>query len=171
LKRLLTLIAFLSLASTVSLAQLGVYAGFTTSKLKTANTSRFEGGTFGAYFDDSHHKLLNLGVDLRGTVLPSDDVTKVNSIVVGPRAVFHLPVVPLRPYGEVLIGGAHVQTGEGVAYTNRGGLDAGLAVGADLHIVHWIDWRVLDYSWSRLQAAHTTQNSIATGLVLRIPFS
>lgn len=134
MKRLLALLAFLSLASTVSLAQLGVYAGFTSSKLKSPNTSRFDGGTFGAYFDGSHHHLVNFGIDLRGTDLPSDNVTKVNSITVGPRVVVHLPLIPLRPYGEALVGEAHVQTGQGVAYTDHSGVDAGLAVGADLHI-------------------------------------
>jgi hypothetical protein len=171
MKRLASLFAFLFFATTVSLAQLGIYAGFTDAKLDTANTSRFNGGTFGAFYDGSHFPLLNLGIDLRGAVLPSNSVTKVNSITAGPRLVLHLPHVPLRPYGELLLGEAHIQTGQGVAATDASGLDATAAAGIDLRILPHLDWRVLDYSFSRLNAAHTYQNSFTTGLVFRIPFS
>jgi len=171
LKRFAALFVFLCLSSSVAFAQLGVYAGFTTSKLDTANTSRINGGTFGAYFDSAHLPVLNFGIDIRGTVLPSNSVTKVNSITVGPRAVLHLPAIPLRPYAEGLIGEAHVQTGQGVAYTDQGGLDAGFALGADLTILPHLDWRVLDYSYSRLDAAHAYQSSFTTGFVFRVPFT
>ncbi len=168
---MLPVFVLLSLAASSAFAQLGVYAGLTTSKTTVPNTSRFYGGTFGAYFDASHHHLVNFGIDVRGTDLPSDNITKVKSIAAGPRVVFHVPVVPLRPYAEGLIGEAHVQTGQGVAYTDKNGLDAGFALGADLHIFPYVDWRLLDYSYSRLNAAHAYQNSITTGLVVRIPFS
>ena len=170
MKRLFALLSFLCLASTFSLAQLGLYAGLTTSKLDTPNSPRIYGGTFGAFFD-THHSFLDLGIDVRGTVLPSNSVTRVTSITAGPRVVFHVPSIPLRPYGEALIGEAHVKTGQGFAATDAGGLDAGVAVGADLQILPHINWRVLDYSYSRLNAAHTYQNSLTTGIVLRIPFS
>ena len=170
MKRLLTLLTFLCIAPTASLAQLGAYAGFTTSKLNVPNTSRTNGGTFGVYYDATHLPLINFGLDLRGTVLTSDNITKVKSITVGPRAVVHLPAIPLRPYAEFLVGGASVQTGQGVAYTNKDGLDAGFALGADLRVLPWIDWRVLDYSYSRLDArVGTNSNSLTTGIVLRIP--
>jgi hypothetical protein len=167
LRKFAALLAFLLLSTTASLAQLGVYAGFTTSTLTTVNTPRMNGGTFGAYFDGSHHPLLNFGVDLRGVVLPSNTSPSVTSITAGPRVILHLPVIPIHPYGEVLIGGAHVRDGQGVAYTDT----SGFASSADLHILPYIDWRILDYSYTRLNSAHASQNSFTTGLVVRIPFS
>ncbi len=153
-----------------SSAQLGVYGGFTTSTLKLANTPRINGGTFGLQYDGSHHPLLNFGIDVRGSIISSDS-TRVTAVTAGPRVIFHLPIVPLRPYAEGLIGGAQVSVGQGVAATDTGGFAAGFAAGADLHLLPYVDWRVLDYSYSRLQAGHTYQNSITTGIVIRIPFS
>lgn len=171
MKRITALLIFLFLASSAAFAQLGLYAGFTTSTLDTANTPRINGGTFGGYFDASHHPLLNFGIDIRGTVLSNNNNPSVHSLTVGPRAVVHLPVIPLRPYAEGLIGEAHVKIGQGVAYSDNSGLDAGFALGADLTILPHIDWRVLDYSYSRIDAAHTYQHSFTTGLVVRIPFT
>jgi hypothetical protein len=88
----------------------------------------------------------------------------------GPRVVVDLPKFPLRPYAEFLVGEAHVQAGQGVAYSNHNSLDVGVAAGADLRINSWIDWRVLDYSYSRIKVtANSSLNSLTTGIVLRIP--
>ena len=161
----------LFVAATASQAQLGVYGGFTASTLHLANTPRIYGGTFGAYFDGSRHLLVNFGIDARGTILRGDNNYNVTSVMAGPRVVFHLPVVPLRPYAEGLVGGAHVRVGQGFATYDSGGFAGGIAVGADLHILPFVDWRVLDYSYNRLQAATTQQQTITTGIVIRIPFS
>ncbi len=163
--------AFLVLAVLPGHAQLGVYAGFTTSKLDVANTNRTNGGTFGAFYDNHHFPLINFGLDVRGVLVNSDSVTKVTAVTAGPRAVFHLPLVPVHPYVEGLVGGAHVQTGQGVARYDGTNLAAGFAAGADLTILPYISWRVLDYSYTRLPGPGTSQNNLTTGLVLRIPFS
>lgn len=170
MKRSFALLIFLSLASSAALAQLGVYAGFSTSTLDTANTPRINGGTFGGYFDAGRLPLLNFGIDIRGTVLSSGN-TSVHSLAVGPRAVLHLPVIPLRPYAEGLIGEGHVKVGQGVAYTDNSGLDAGFVLGADLTILPHVDWRVLDYSYSYIEGAHTYEHNFTTGLVVRIPLT
>ena len=175
MKKFAALLAFLLLSTTASLAQLGVYAGFTTSKFDTANTPRMNGGTFGAYFDASHHPLLNFGIDLRAAVLPSstsnNSIASLSSVTAGPRVILHLPVIPIHPYAEGLIGGAHVRHGQGTAFIDETDFAAGFAAGADVHIFPYIDWRILDYSYTRVNSAHTSQNSFTTGLVLRIPFS
>lgn len=171
MKKIALLLIFLCLTSSAAFAQLGLYGGFTTSTLDTANTPRMYGGTFGGYFDGSHHPLLNFGIDIRGTVLSNGNNPSLHSVTVGPRAVFHLPAIPLRPYAEGLIGDAHVKIGQGVAYSDNSGLDAGFALGADLTILPHIDWRILDYSYSRIDAAHTYQKSFTTGLVIRIPLT
>lgn len=152
-------------------AQLGIYGGFSTATLKTANSSRLYGGTVGAYFDGSHHPLVNFGVDLRATFLPEKNSTSITAVTAGPRLVVHLPVVPLRPYAELLVGGAHAKTGQGFTFQDRTSVAAGAAVGADLRILPFIDWRVLDYSYTRVQAVPTYQQTLTTGIVIRIPFS
>lgn len=152
-------------------AQLGVYAGFSTATLKTANTSRLNGGTAGVYYDGSRHPLVNFGVDVRATFLPEKNSISVRSITAGPRLVVHLPVVPLRPYAELLVGGAHAKTGQGFTFQDRTGFAGGAAVGADLHILPFVDWRVLEYSYTRVQAVPTYQQTLTTGIVIRVPFS
>lgn len=152
-------------------AQLGVYAGFSTATLQTANTPRLNGGTAGLYYDGSRHILVNFGVDVRGTFLPEKNSTSITAVTAGPRLAVHLPVIPLRPYGELLVGGAHASTGQGFAFQDRTGFAGGVAVGADLRILPFIDWRVLDYSYTRVQAVPTYQQTLTTGIVFRIPFS
>ncbi len=136
-----------------------------------ANSSRTDGGTFGAFYDRAHFPVLNFGVDLRGVIVNSDTYSKVTSVTAGPRVVAHLPIVPIRPYAEGLLGGAHVQSGQGVAAQDTHSFAAGYAAGADLRILPWIDWRVLDYSYTRLLGSHTSQSSLTTGIVVRIPLT
>lgn len=170
-KPALAAFAILAAASGVSHAQLGFYAGFSSAKLDVANTNRTNGGTFGAYFDSHHFPLINFGLDLRAVVANSDDTTQVTSGMAGPRAVFHLPLVPLHPYVEGLVGGAHVQTGQGIARYDGTNVAAGAAAGVDFTILPYVDWRVIDYNYTRLPGPETNQNTITTGIVIRIPFS
>ncbi len=152
-------------------AQLAVYGGFSTATLKTANTPRLNGGTVGLYYDGSRHILLNFGIDVRGTFLPGANSTSITVVTAGPRVAVHLPAVPLRLFGEALVGGAHAKTGQGSAYQDRTSFAGGVAVGADLKVLPFIDWRVLEYSYTRVQAVPTTQQTLTTGIVFRIPFS
>lgn len=168
----LALLALAIATAVPSHAQLAVYGGFTTSKLTTPNTPRLNGASFGAYYDSHRFPVVNFGIDVRGTVLPVKDTTGVTLITAGPRAVFHLPLIPLRPYGEGMIGGGKVQYGSGgIGSYNSGSFAAGVTAGADLHILPFIDWRVIDYSFTRLVGPKANQNSITTGIVVRIPFS
>ena len=171
MKHLFCLVPLAFAATLSGHAQIGVYAGFTTSTLDLAHTPRFNGGTFGAYYDNHHFPLVNLGLDLRAAVLPSDPTTSVTSGLAGPRVALHVPLIPLRPYAEGLVGAAHVTSGQGVARYDGTGLATGFAAGADLHILPYIDWRVLDYSYTRLIGPSAYQTNLTTGLVLRIPFS
>ena len=161
----------LTLATAAGHAQLAAYGGFSTATLKTANTPRLNGGTVGLYYDGSRHILLNFGIDVRGTFLSSSNSTGITAVTAGPRVAVHLPAVPLRLYGEALVGGAHAKTGQGSAYGNSTNVAAGVAVGADLKVLPFIDWRVLDYSYTRVQAVPTYQQTLTTGIVFRFPFS
>ena len=152
-------------------AQLAVYGGFSTATLKTANTTRLNGGTVGAFYDGSRHPLINFGVDVRATFLPEKNTISITAVTAGPRLVVHLPVVPLRPYAELLVGGAHAKIGQGFTFQDRTSVAAGAAVGADLRVLPFIDWRVLEYNWTRVQAIPTYQHTLTTGIVIRLPFS
>ncbi len=151
-------------------AQVGVYGAFSTASLDTLS-SRINGGTVGLQYDGRHHPLVNFGLDLRGTVLTGDSDSRTTQVVGGPRIVLHLPVVPLHPYAEALVGGASVKFGQGSATTSTGSVAGGFALGTDLHILPFIDWRVIDYNYTRLVEAHAGQSSFSTGIVIRIPFS
>lgn len=171
MKALFAGLAALILTAVPAHAQLGVYAGFSTSKLDLANTNRTNGGTFGLFYDSHHFPLLNFGLDLRAIVAHSDEMTKVTSGLGGPRVVVHLPLIPLKAYAEGLVGAAHVQSGQGVAQYDGTALAAGAAVGADLTILPYISWRVIDYNYNRLTGPASNQSTLTTGLVIRIPFS
>ena len=168
--KLRTVVLPLFLVAAAGHAQLGVYAGFSTATLKTANTARLNGGTVGLYYDGSRHILVNFGADVRATFLPEKNYTSITAVTAGPRLAVHLPVIPLRPYGELLVGGAHARTGQGATFQDRTGFAGGVAVGADLRILPFVDWRVLEYSYTRVQAVPTYQQTLTTGIVIRVPF-
>ncbi|NYF79396.1 hypothetical protein [Granulicella arctica] len=152
-------------------AQVGVYAAFSETKLNIANTDWIKGATFGAYYDAVHLPLVNFGVDARGSVLGGSGMTQVKSGLFGPRAVAHLPIVPLKPYVEGLIGAGQVQVGQGTAASSATHLEYGLAAGADFTFFPRLDWRVVDYQYGGFDRLNGTtgQKTISTGLVFRLP--
>lgn len=164
---------FFLFASTLGcVAQFGVYAGFTTSTTDLAHTPRMNGGSFGAFYDFSHFPVVDPGIDLRIVDVSNNQTykTSINSVTFGPRIVLHIPHAHLlRPYGEVLVGEAHVDAGQGFATISSGSFAATVVGGADLHLIPHLDWRVIDYAFSRDNGGHTYQHSITTGLVLRFP--
>lgn len=166
---LLLLFAFLPQAK----AQLGVYGTFTGSKLDSPHSSWFYGPTLGAYYDGAHFPLINFGIDARVAVLGSgaEPSTKVTSVLVGPRAVLHAPALPLRPYAEALIGAAHVQVGQGVAYSSATHTNYGFAGGVDMTFFPRLDWRVVEYTYTRFTGSSgaNAQETLSTGLVFRVP--
>jgi hypothetical protein len=183
MKRLLLISAVFLACLPVARAQLGIYAGYTAAKLDVANTDWHYGPTFGAYFDTHHFPVLNFGIDARASFInpgassnsdnssPSTS-TKITSGLIGPRVILHLPVIPLHPYAEALAGIAKAQYGQGDASVNSTDLAYGFALGLDLTIFSHLDWRVIDFTYTRLQDTNTTsQTTLTTGLVLRIPFS
>lgn len=165
---------FFLFGSTLScLAQFGVYAGFTTATIHEPYAPRMNGGSFGAFYDFSSFPIVDPGIDVRIADVSNNQngiKTSVNSVTVGPRVVLHIPHAHLlHPYGEFLVGEAHVDDGEGSATTSSGGSAITVAGGADLHLIPHLDWRVIDYAFSRDNGGHTYQHSITTGLVLRFP--
>lgn len=83
----------------------------------------------------------------------------------------HPHVVPIMPYGEALIGAAHVNVGQGVANTNKTGAEYQLVGGVDLTVLPHLDWRVVDYSWGDVLNVGLTihPQTLSTGVVVRLP--
>jgi hypothetical protein len=149
-------------------AQLGVYANFSAAHLTSPNAPWIYGPTLGAYYDGMHLPLVNFGADLRASILGSGGNTQVDSGMIGARAVIHAPLLPIKPYGEMLIGAAHVQTGQGFGATNKTAFEYAALGGADLTIFPRLDWRVVEYQYSWF-AGGPQQQMLSTGLVFRVP--
>lgn len=163
------LIAFaLTISSVEAKAQTGVYATFTAGKTGSPNTDWVYGPTVGAYFDSSHLPFLEWGADVRGVFLGGSGTNQIQSGLVGPRLVAHVPVIPIKPYGEFLVGVGHAQTSSGSAtkFQYQG------LLGVDATIFPRIDWRVVEFSYGGLPSFNggTNPKTISTGLVFRIPF-
>jgi hypothetical protein len=149
-------------------AQVGVYGGFSATKLDVPQADWIEGASFGAYYNTVHLPVVNFGFDLRGSVLGGGGATQVKSGLAGPRVVAHLPVVPLHPYVEGLVGAGDVKFGQGLAARDATHLGYGLAAGVDFTFFPRLDWRVVDYQWGHYNGVGD-QSTITTGLVLRLP--
>jgi hypothetical protein len=182
MKRLILLSAVFLACLPSARAQLGIYAGYSAAKLDVASSDWHYGPTFGAYYDTHRFPLVNFGLDARASFInlgastnsssTSIDSTKINSFLIGPRAVLHLPVLPIRPYAEGLAGFAKLNYDSTDLSANSNDLAYGFSLGVDLTIFSHLDWRIIDYNYTRLQDTDTTtQTTLTTGLVLRIPFS
>ncbi len=152
------------------------------------------GGTFGAYYDWRTFGPVRLGVDARGSIANSTKGAytataaggHLASVLGGMRASFHVPLIPLKPY---------VQGSAGLARTNFGtDYNTGLAssgvsnstgiqlsnhveydvfAGADLSILPFIDFRVVELGYGAVQGhAHTYPvESLSSGIVIHFPFT
>lgn len=167
----LGLVLSLFLLPLAASAQLAVYADFSAGQLNTPDTGWSYGPTFGAYYGKGF-PLVNLGLDLRGSLLGTGSSNEVDSGQIGPRVAVHLPVVPLKPYVEGLVGMGHASIRQTYASADGNYLEYSVVAGADLTILPRIDWRVAEYTYSRLPnlLGGTDETSISTGIVLRIPF-
>lgn len=168
---LLTLLLALTLCALSARAQVGVYATFSAGKYDLPNTGWIYGPTLGVYDDAFHLPLISLGFDARASILGSGGATQLTSGMVGPRISAHLPLIPIKPYVEGLVGAGHVVAGQGTAHTDDLFLQTGLTAGADLTIFPRLDWRVAEYSYSRFPGLDNgaNQKSLSTGFVLRLP--
>lgn len=170
MKRVLVLLAMLAMATGAARAQTGVYAGFAASDFRVPNVGWQYGPQFGVYFQPFGVPFVRAGVDVRASLLGSGN-TKIDSILAGPRVQLHPHVVPLMPYAEVLIGGGHVNLGEGAAATNKTGVEYQAAGGLDMTIFPRLDWRIAEYSWGAVEniGMSVKPSTVTTGLVLRLP--
>jgi hypothetical protein len=150
-------------------AQAGVYALFSGANLDPtgASSTRIYGPTFGMYANFPT-PVVKFGGDVRGAFLNGSG-TRNYYAVVGPRLEADLPIIGLKPYGEALVGG-----GDSISTaTNKPTLhiDYELVAGVDRKFFTLLDWRILEFSYTRniAGAGDIETKTLSTGLVLRIP--
>jgi hypothetical protein len=117
-------------------------------------------GTIGLYVGAAKLGPLAISVDGRG-----EFSSKIKSGLVGPRLALHLPLFPIKPYVEVLIGGSsYPNTPNGLPISSR--FVGRLGAGADATILPHVDWRIVDFTYG-ITSANPRAESLTTGLVLR----
>lgn len=168
---LLALFLLFALSALPSRAQIGVYAGFSAARYDLPNTDWIYGPTLGIYDDAFHLPFVSVGFDARAAILGSRGATQLTSGMVGPRLSAHLPLIPIKPYVEGLVGAGHVTIGQGTVRRDDVFLNAGVTAGADLTFFPRLDWRIVEYSYSHFPSLYggTDQKTISTGLVFRLP--
>ena len=147
----------------VAPAQVALYANFTGSHFDTPDKFYF-GGTFGLYDDFYKFGPLHLGGDVRGSHLSGGDHNSSTSVLAGVRAAVKPPVLPIKPYAELLAGVASTDIG------NVGGskhLSAEANGGVDLTILPHIDWRVAEVGGQIGGDKANANFHVSTGIVLR----
>ena len=149
-------------ASLHAQAKLAIYGTVGGEKTEINNESWTIAGTFGLYYGLTHLAPLNLSIDARG-----DLSGNINSGLVGPRVALKLPAIPIKPYGEFLIGfQSYSKTAAGLKDPND--FAYRYVLGLDTTILPHIDWRVADFSYALNNSANGDHaKTLSTGLVLR----
>jgi hypothetical protein len=146
LKPFCLLVFTLAILSPSSKAETGAYIAFTTGKTGSPNTDWIYGPTIGAYFDSSHLPVVEWGADIRGIFLGGSGKNQLQSGLLGPRIAAQLPVIPVKPYVEMLVGVGYAQVApsSAVKFQYQG------LIGADVTVLPRIDWRVIEFSYGGL---------------------
>ena len=147
-------------------AQTALYGMYGGASSGVVNTGNLYGPTFGAYFDRG--TFINGGIDIRGTFLSDGNLTQFDSGMAGLRLAVKPHIIPFDPYGELLVGGAHANYGQGSAKTTKNSLGYEAVVGADFTILPHIDWRVLEFSYSNVTGGGISPKALSTGIVVRL---
>jgi hypothetical protein len=119
-------------------------------------------GTFGLYVKIFELGPVYISADGRG-----DISSQIHSGLAGPRLAIKLPILPIKPYGEILFGvSSYPQTSGSLQYSND--FAYRYVLGLDSTILPHIDWRVVDFSYGINNSANGGHaESITSGLVIR----
>ncbi len=165
-KRLFQLLPLILLAIvTTSLqaqARLAIYGTAGTENSGLPNQGWKLAGTFGLYVGLLHLGPVYVSADGRGDI--SD---QIHSGLAGPRIAIKLPVLPIKPYGEIIFGvSSYPRTAAGIQYSDE--FAYRYVVGIDSTILPHIDWRVVDFSYGiNNSAVGDHAESITSGFVIR----
>jgi hypothetical protein len=147
-------------------AQLAVYAGFSGARVSGISSEWAYGPLVGIYKQSGHlASTINIGGDLRGSFITRNDFHYYTGAA-GPRIAFKLPILPLRPYVEGLVGVASYNSGNGTDSSTH--FNYQVVGGLDFTIIPKLDWRVVEYDYSAVSGQSVKANILTTGLVLRI---
>lgn len=140
-------------------ARFAIYGTGGGEKSGLPNDDWHGAGTFGFYYGIVHAAILDISADARG-----DLSSNIKSGFVGPRVAVKLPVIPIKPYGELIFGistySAPARLPNDFAYR--------FVVGLDTTILPHIDWRVADFSYAINNSANGTHaKTLSSGLVVR----
>jgi hypothetical protein len=142
-------------------ARFAIYGTGGGEKSGLPNDDWHAAGTFGFYYGIVHAAIFDISVDARG-----DLSSNIKSGFLGPRVAVKLPVIPIKPYGELIFGvstystPAHLPIPNDFAYRYVFGLDT--------TILPHIDWRVADFSYAINNSANGTHaKTLSSGLVVR----
>ncbi len=164
--RLLSLLLGAVTCAAPAMAQIGVYGTFSAANYNVPHTGWEYGSTFGAYYDRWHVPFFAFGLDGRGTVVNSDNVTTESGLV-GPRVAFVPHVLPIMPYVEALVGVGHAEVGP----SSETKFQYNFVGGADWTLLPRIDWRVVEFSYGGISGFDDSLHPklLSTGIVFRLP--
>ena len=156
----LILIAIITTTTLHAQARFAIYGTGGFEKSGIVNQGDWNAAvTFGFYYGIFHVGPLDLSADAR-----ADLSSNIKSGLLGPRFAFHLPIIAVKPYAEILVGGStYPNTPSGLSISNK--IVGRVVGGVDTAILPHLDWRMIDYSYGLNSASR--QQTISTGLVLR----
>jgi hypothetical protein len=157
------IVFLLSFASTYLNAQakLAVYGTVGGEKPGIVNANGWStAGTAGLYVGLFNFGPVAISADGRAEL-----ASTIKSGLVGPRIALHLPVMPLKPYVEVLVGGStYPNLPNGIPLKSR--FAGRFVAGVDTTILPRIDWRIVDFGYG-ITAANPRAATLTTGVVVR----
>ena len=156
-------LAALLVCGTAARAQVALYANFEGSRFDTPDKFYF-GGTFGLYDDFYKFGPLHLGADIRGSKLSGGDHNSAFRVLGGLRAAVKPPILPIKPYAELLAGVASTDIG---AVPGSKHAMAEANGGVDLAFLPHLDWRIAEVGGQIAGNRADANFHIATGIVLR----
>jgi hypothetical protein len=148
-----------------SFAQNGLYVAYSGAALHNSGGQPNQYGPMvGLYLNNSYGKVVSAGVDFRASFLSGSNNTSLDTGLVGFRLAIRPRVLPISPYGQLMIGVASST----LASKSNTDFAAAALVGVDYTLVPPVDWRVLELSYSRVNAVNPFNPvSLSTGIVLR----
>jgi hypothetical protein len=77
----------------------------------------------------------------------------------------------LKPYAEGLVGGGHINVGQGFARTSTTVFEYKVLGGLDFTFFPRLDWRVVEFGYGGFsgQASGVHPKTVSTGIVFRLP--
>jgi hypothetical protein len=165
--RVMMVAVLLGAAAGAARAQNGIYGEFSAAQLESTSAPTQYGATFGALLENKSANVVNAGVDFRGSFVSGSGNTSVDTGMAGLRIAVHPKVLPISPYGELLIGVSHYALGAGGPANTDFATAA--VVGADHRLLPHVDWRVIEISYGRVNATTPFHPvTYSTGLVVRL---